>query len=102
METAVKFGINTVTIINNNHVFAQCSGDLQKVHEDNPEEGEIRYTFTDVNFSNVAREFGCFALRVEKPEDIGPAIKEALQVGRPAVIEVITDRNAITPLPLNP
>ena len=97
METACRFGIHTVTIINNNQVFGQCQKDIKKLYEGNPEKAAACFTFTSVNFSKIAEEFGCWAIRVERPEDIGPAIKKALNAGRPAVIEVLTDGAAIVP-----
>ncbi len=100
METAVRNGINTVTVINNNQVLAQCSGDLNKIHEEDPEGGANLYTFKPVNFSRLAEEFGCYGIRVEKPEEIGPAIKKALDMGRPAVVEVMTDSKATVPSPV--
>jgi len=100
METAVRYGINTITIINNNQVLGQSSGEIKRIYENNPESGAAHYTFTNVNLSKIAKEFGCFAIRVEKPEDIGLAIKKAIRVEKPAVIEVMTDKNAKVPVPL--
>jgi len=100
METAVKNEINTVTIINNNQILAQCSGDINRIYEQNPCKGIKRYTFNPINFSNIAKEFGCYSERIEKPEDIGPAINRALNSQKPSVIEVMTDRKAIVHAPL--
>jgi acetolactate synthase-1/2/3 large subunit len=41
---------------------------------------------------------GALGIRVEKAADIGPAIAQALQAGRPAVIDVVTDIDALAPL----
>ena len=99
METACRYGINTVTIINNNRALGQCRRNIRKLFEDNPERAEPYYTFTSINLSRIAQEFGCFAVRVERPEDIGPAVQQALAAGKPAVVEVITDPTAVTPEP---
>ena len=37
-------------------------------------------------------------IRVEKPAEIGAAIEQALQANRPAVIDVVTDIDALAPL----
>jgi acetolactate synthase-1/2/3 large subunit len=100
METAVKNEINTVTIINNNQILAQCSSDIDRIYEQNPCKGIERYTFKSVNFSKIAKEFGCYSERIERPEDIGPAINRALNSQKPSVIEVITDSKAIVHAPL--
>jgi thiamine pyrophosphate-dependent acetolactate synthase large subunit-like protein len=46
----------------------------------------------------VAEEMGAFGIRVENPDDIGPAVKEALDAGRPSVVEVIIDHGAVAPV----
>lgn len=91
LETAVKFGINTVTVINNNGVFAQCSGDIKSVYMNDPERGKKHYTFTSTNYTELAQSFGCYAVRVTEPSQIGPAIQAALAAGKPAVVEVMTN-----------
>lgn len=89
LETALRCGINTVTVINNNCMLAQClSGAL---YRDNPELGKKALSFSDISLAGVARAFGAFGKRVEAAEEIGPSIAEALASGRPAVVEVITN-----------
>jgi thiamine pyrophosphate-dependent acetolactate synthase large subunit-like protein len=41
---------------------------------------------------------GALGIRVEKPAEIGTAIEQALQANRPAVIDVVTDTDALAPL----
>jgi acetolactate synthase-1/2/3 large subunit len=41
-----------------------------------------------IRFDKLAESLGCLGIRSEKPEDIGPAIKEALKADRPAIIHV--------------
>jgi len=43
--------------------------------------GEV-YLFNPLNFANIAREFGCFGVRVEQPADIAAAVKQALASGQ--------------------
>ena len=108
METAVRNGINTVTIINNNGGFVQTREMLDIVYEDESEESKKKtYQFSShVEFSKVAEAMGCWAKRVTDANDILPAIKEAAASKRPAVVEVITSEsyppnprsNAVRPL----
>lgn len=102
METAVRYGINTVTVINNNQVLAQCLIDLNQVNRDREDKGTPKVTFTAVNFSEIAEKMGCLGIRITKAKDIGPAIKKALAANRPAVIEVVTDGTATVPLSILP
>ncbi len=89
METALRYGINTVTVINNNGILKQCAGDIDNIFK-NKDMSSKHYTFAPVNFSRVAEEMGLLGIRVEKAEDIAPAIQKALECGRPAIVEVMT------------
>ena len=100
METLARHSIKTITIVNNNQVMAQCSGDLKKVHEDNSERGQRHFSFFPTRFSEIAKNFGLNGVVVEKPEDLAPAIARALKEEKSTVIDVITDPNAIVPQPV--
>ena len=91
METAVRHNIATVTVLNNNGGFGQCLKGIRAAYGEEPGRKQDLYEFAPVNFSNVAREIGLHAVRVDKPADIGPAVKDALKAGKPALVEVMTD-----------
>jgi len=97
METAVRNGINTVTIINNNRALVQCRLDLNLVYKDQPEKIDRRYCYPDHDFVKIAEAYGCWAKRVTDWKEVGPAIEEALAAGKPAIIDVTTDRSADVP-----
>ena len=44
------------------------------------------------NFKAIAEGFGCYAEKISKCEEIQPAIQRALDTGKPAVIEIIVNR----------
>jgi acetolactate synthase-1/2/3 large subunit len=102
LETAVRSGIKTVTIINNNHGFAQCSTDVDNAYEKKPGNREEIWMFRNVNFAKIAQEIGCFGIRVEHPEKIGSALGMALDSDLPAVIDVVTDAGCKAPFPWAP
>jgi len=96
METAVRYGIKTVTIINNNQAYSQGVDEVKRVHREagsamNPEN---MYRFTPVNLARVAEEFGITAFRVENPRDLKDALKKAFACSGPVVVEVVTDINS--------
>jgi len=97
METAARNGINTVTIINNNKALVQCRPDLSLVYKDALEKMDRRYCYPDSDFCKIAEAYGCWAKRITKPEELAPTLKEALASGRPAIIDVITERSADVP-----
>ena len=52
----------------------------------------------DFPYARYAELLGLKGIRVERPEDVGPAWDEALEAGRPVLLEAITDPE-VPPLP---
>lgn len=102
LETAARWDIATVVVVNNNQGYGQCLRGIRNAYGDHPGCQEDHYRFHEVNLSKVARDLGCEGTRVEKPEHIAPAISEAIQSGRPTVVEVMTDINCLSPVPWKP
>jgi acetolactate synthase I/II/III large subunit len=50
------------------------------------------------HFARIAEDMGALGMRVEKPADIGPALKQALSANRPVILDVVTDIDALAPL----
>jgi pyruvate dehydrogenase (quinone) len=50
------------------------------------------------DYAAYARQLGLEGIRVERPEDVGPALDRALAAARPAVVDVLTDPE-VPPLP---
>ncbi|MBA5686164.1 thiamine pyrophosphate-binding protein [Rugamonas apoptosis] len=94
LETAVRYGINTVTVVNNNQGFNQ-----ERVLWDENAALEKNWKFGPVDFAAVAETFGAKAYRVERASDFKRAFEDALASGRPALIDVRTDPSAIVPIP---
>jgi thiamine pyrophosphate-dependent acetolactate synthase large subunit-like protein len=59
---------------------------------DGQEGKPVATEFIDTDFSAIAKGFGARGVRIKKPEEITPAIKEALKADLPTVIDVITDQ----------
>jgi acetolactate synthase-1/2/3 large subunit len=91
LETAVRYQIPVVIVVNNNASLNQeaylWGGDPAFAKN---------WRFERVNFAQVAEAFGCAGFRAERPEEIAPTIRAALMAGRPAVVDVITDDRAIS------
>ena len=99
VETAVRWGINTVTVVNNNSSGNQSARGFDRAYggKQTPE-GRRLWTFTDVDFARLAEGMGAMGIRVEKPDQIGPALDRALEAERPVIIDVVTDVEAMAPL----
>ena len=102
LETACRCGIRTVTVVNNNFALGQCAGSIRKLYDGRTGNPDDMYAFTRASLAAVAREMGCLGIRVEAPGEIAPALRQALQADRPAVVEVITDVNCPAPEPWTP
>jgi acetolactate synthase-1/2/3 large subunit len=102
LETARRHHINTVTIINNNGGFAQGIPDVHAMYGDRPGKPEELYAFEPVNFARIAEEMGCSGIRVEHPDEIGGAIRQALAAETPTVVEVMTGLDYRAPAPWAP
>jgi acetolactate synthase-1/2/3 large subunit len=98
LETAVRWNIAAVTVVNNN-----ASGNQSKRGFDRAYGGEQTqkarelWTYTQVNFAKIAEDMGALGIRVEKPGDFAGALAQAIAANRPVVIDVVTDIDALAP-----
>jgi len=89
--TAVSHGINTVCVVMNNG----CWG-AEKAYQRDFFGG--RYIGADVPnppYDKIAQLFGAVGLRVDKPGEAEDAIREALACGKPAIVDVMIDPDAL-------
>ena len=94
-----KAGINLVVVVNSNGALSQELPQLTinyggKLRGNSDEMWKFSQEF---NFAKVAQAMGCASIRVEKPGDIKDALKRALAMNRPVVVEVLTDVNVLAP-----
>jgi len=94
LETARRWNINTITIVNNNSGFGQSVLGIENAWSDRPGKKEEQYQFLDVNFARIASEIGCIGIRIESPDDLPGALQKALEADVPVVIDVVTDLHA--------
>ncbi len=69
----------------------------QRVMEGDPKL-EVSQVLPDFDYAGYARLLGLHGIRVDAPDDVGPAWEEALAAGRPCLLECITDPE-VPPLP---
>ena len=98
IETAARWNIASVTVVNNNRSGNQSKRGFDRAYGgQQTERGKELWTYTDVNFAKLAKTMGALGLRVEKPAEFIPALHKAIEAKRPAVIDVATDIDAIAP-----
>ena len=99
IETAVRWNINSITLVNNNSAGNQSKTGFDKAYGGTQtEQAKEIWNFTKVNFANIANEIGALGIRVEKPGDFNSALDQALSANRPVIIDVVTDVDAIAPI----
>ncbi len=83
MATAVLQGINVVAVVFNDRAFGNVLRDLEGTYG-----GDVGTRLHNPDFMKLADAYGVAGLRAEKPTDIGPLVAEALDMDRPALVEV--------------
>ena len=104
LETAVRYNIPVITVVNNNRGLMQNKrgDDRGYANVDGADSSEL-WQFNDVDLAKVAESMGALGIRVDRPGDIQSALEQALASGRPAVIDVVTDpHDSESPVPWAP
>ncbi len=98
LETAARYGINIVMVVNNNSSLNQEIPLIDDAYgQAITEKSRELWGFRDVNFANIAQSMGCLGIRVERPSDLPAAFARAFSAGRPVVLDVVTDFRAMAP-----
>ncbi len=91
--TAVQYGWPIVVIVVNNGIYGTI-----RMHQEREYPGRVSGTdLVNPDFAALARAYGGHGETVEKTADFAPAFERALASGKPALIEVRLDPEAITP-----
>ena len=95
--TAANYGIPVVYLICNNASYRILKVNMRIYHQLilNDPTGSGHHLGMDFgqpfDFAHIARAFGVAGERVEDPARIGPAVRKALDSGKPALIDVFID-----------
>ena len=91
--TAVRYGLPIITLVINNGIYGTI-----RMHQEREYPGRVSATdLTNPDFAALARACGGHGETVEKTEDFAAAFLRARASGKPAIIEVKLDPEAITP-----
>jgi acetolactate synthase I/II/III large subunit len=103
LETAVRWGIKAVILVNDNRSLNQEIGPYSKAYG-----GSLRgrhhelWHFTDLDLAEVARSLGATGIRVTKPGELAGALDQAFAADGPALVDVVTDIDALAPIAVQP
>jgi acetolactate synthase-1/2/3 large subunit len=87
LSTAVKYGINVVTVVFNDNSFGNVARDL-----DQDFGGQYEAALHNPDYMKLADAYGVTGMRTEKPTDVGSLIADAVKLDAPVLIEVPVER----------
>jgi acetolactate synthase-1/2/3 large subunit len=87
LETASRLNLPIIFIVGNDRQW----GLIKSVQHNYFDKRYNGVDFTDIRYDEVAQAIGCFGKRVEDPKKIVPVLQEAVDSGKPAVIDIIID-----------
>ncbi len=93
VSTAVEQNIPVVACVFNNQAWAAEKKNQVDYYDD-------RYVGSDIEgpeFAEVAKSMGALAYSIDKPEDIVPAIEDALKQRKPTVLNIYVDGTQLAP-----
>ena len=98
VETAVRWNLASVTIVNNNGGGNQSKRGFDRAYggQQTAQAREL-WTYNKTDFARLAEDMGALGIRAENPDDIAPALAAAVAAKRPAVIDIVTDIEALAP-----
>lgn len=85
LATCVAQNLNVIAVIPHNNIY----GNMFNKQIKNFARRHLGTQLNVPNLAEVARVFGAYGERVERPEDLIPAYRRALESGKPAVVDVI-------------
>ena len=91
--TAMQHGAPVIVVILNNGIYGTI-----RMHQERDYPGRVSgTTLQNPDFAALARAYGGHGELVERTEDFAPAFERARASGKPAIVEVKLDPEAITP-----
>ncbi len=85
LATAVDYGINVIVCILNNAYLGMVRQWQELFYDRRYSATRLRYP--EMSFEKIAKGFGAHGITVEKPGEVEDALKEAVEVDKPVVID---------------
>jgi acetolactate synthase-1/2/3 large subunit len=93
LATAVRYELNIVIVVINNGMYGTI-----RMHQEQRYPGRTLGTdLSNPDFAMYARAFGAYGEVVAHTADFAPAFERALEAGKPALLELRIDPDAISP-----
>jgi acetolactate synthase-1/2/3 large subunit len=93
LATAAQYGLNVIILVFNNSMYGTI-----RMHQEREYPGHVHGTMLkNPDFAAYAKSFGFWSTTVRNTREFMPAFEAAVGSGQPALIEIITEPDAITP-----
>jgi acetolactate synthase-1/2/3 large subunit len=93
LATAVQYELAVVVLVVNNGMYGTI-----RMHQERSFPGRVVGTdLVNPDFARFAESFGAYGEVVERTDAFAPALDRALEAGRPALLELRVDPEALTP-----
>jgi len=90
LETASRYDAPVTVLLMNNGAFG-----LERLINPN---GRTHFDFESIDYTAIAKGFGCQGVRVERPSEIRDALKVAVKSDKPTLIDCVVDPKVIPPM----
>jgi acetolactate synthase-1/2/3 large subunit len=97
LDTAVRYGLHTITLVNNNASLNQEQAMNERIYGARTANSDRMWMLTDADFSTIASTMGGLGICVRRPDELEDALQHALVADRPVVIDVKTHIEGIAP-----
>jgi len=99
LETAARHGINLVVLVNNNSSLNQEIPLVKAAYKEKRDDrsGEMWRFQKNADLAKVAEALGCAAFRVERPGELKELLPRAFGMGKPVVLDCISEEQALAP-----
>jgi acetolactate synthase-1/2/3 large subunit len=92
LATAVQYGLAIVFVVVDNGMYGTI-----RMHQERQYPARVYGTsLANPDFAALARAYGASGETVRRTEEFGPALERALEAGRPALIHLVVDPQAVT------
>ena len=92
LATAVQHGGKPIVVVFNNRMYGTIRMHQEREHP----ERVVGTDLSEQDFAALGRALGCHAERVTRTEDFAPAFRRALESGRAALVELLTDPEVVS------
>jgi acetolactate synthase I/II/III large subunit len=98
LETAARWSIGVVIVVNNNHSLNQEIGPYTEAYGGglHGRHSEV-WQFQELDLAKVAESLGVRGLTVSHPSDFGPALEQAVGSQGPVLVNVLSDVEIVAP-----